>query len=119
MTNKTLVDALPALQKLAKQELTIGTLYKVSKLLDRLENEACVYHKMARSLIEKYCTVENGTVTPKSDTAEEFNDKFDELLNYEIDLGEIKPIEIPTSENIKLSYNDLLLIKEFITISEK
>ena len=118
MKMKTLVDALPALQKLAKQELTIKTLYKVSKLLSKLDEELAVYTKARNSIIEKYCVEENGTIIPKEESVDEFNEKFIDILEFEIDsLGEL-PIEIPLEEKIALSYNDLNLIKAFIVIKE-
>lgn len=118
MKMKTLVDAIPALQKLAKQELTIKTLYRVSKLLSKLDDELAIYSKTRESLIQNYCVVENGTVIPKEESIDEFNEKFIELLEFEIDsLGEL-PIEIPLEEKITLSYNDLNLIKAFIVIKE-
>lgn len=119
MKMKTLVDALPALQKLANQDLTINTLYEVSKLLKRLDDEISIYNKARRQLIEKYCDISDGKAIPKAKTESEFLEKFEELLNFEIEIDNSKPVKIPITEKISFSYKDLSLISQFVVIEKE
>ena len=43
MNMKTLVDALPSIRKIAGQELSMKTLYRVKRLLDKLEAHLRIY----------------------------------------------------------------------------
>ncbi len=119
MIMKTLIDALPALQKLARQDLTTKTLYKVSKLLFRLDEDVAVYNKARNAIIEKYCVIDGDSVKPKQEFTDEFNEKFIELLECEVDDLPELPIEIPLNERISLSFNDLMLIKAFVKIGDE
>jgi len=116
MKMKSLVDALPSICKIAGQDLHAKTLYRVSLLLDRFDKELKAYDETREKLIEKYCDKKDGKVIPKPDCAADFEREMLELLDMEIDMNGMKPVEIPADEDIRISYADLCLLGEFIKI---
>lgn len=116
MKIRTLVDALPSIRKIAEQDLHAKTLYRVSLLLDRFEGELKAYDSTREKLIEKYCDRKDGKIVPRPDCAADFEREMLELLDTEIDMEGIKVVEIPSYEDIRISYTDLCTLKEFIEI---
>lgn len=119
MQMKDLISARESFKKLSAQDLSIKTLYKLFGLLDTVNTQLQFYEAQRRKLVEKYCTVDGDNVTPIPETLNEFEDKAQELSDLELDFGSIElPMKIPTSENIKLSYSDLYLMRKFIEFTE-
>ena len=116
MIMKTLVDALPSIRKIAGQDLHAKTLYRVKRLLDRFDRELKAYDETREKLIEKYCDRKDGKVAPKPDRAAEFEREMRELLNMDVDMNGVQPVEIPAEEDVRISYTDLCLLREFIKI---
>ena len=116
MKIRELVDALPSICKLSGQDLRAKTLYRVSLLLDRFDGELKGYDTAREKLIEKYCERKDGRVVPKPEHAEEFEHEMLELLETEIDMDGVKPVEIPADEDVRLSYSDLRLLEGFVSI---
>ena len=116
MIMKTLVDALPSIRKIAGQDLHAKTLYRVSLLLDRFDRELKAYDETREKLIEKYCDRKDGKVSPKPDRAAEFEREMRELLNMDVDMNGVQPVEIPAEEDVRISYTDLCLLGAFIKI---
>lgn len=115
MKIKTIVNALPSLQKFTAVELPCRILYKINKLMDRLESELKFYYKQREQLFQKYnVQVEDGNLKLGVDDVEAFEREFDELLNVEIE--DIKPVDLPADDNIKLSYNDIKALEGIINI---
>ena len=110
MIMKTLVDALPSIRKIAGQDLHAKTLYRVSLLLDRFDRELKAYDETREKLIEKYCDRKEGKVIPKPDRAAEFEREMRELLNMDVDMNGVQPVEIPAEEDVRISYTDLCLL---------
>lgn len=111
------VNALPALQKLAGQDLSIKKLYKISKLMGNLEKEIAFYDAQKRKILEKYCDIVNDRYVPRVNTEEQLNMEFNELLNTDIEC-DINEVAIGIEEDVKLSYNDLVLLEGFARIEE-
>lgn len=116
MIMKTLVDALPSIRKIAGQDLHAKTLYRAKRLLDRFDRELKAYDETREKLIEKYCDRKDGKVVPKPDRAAEFEQEMRELLNMDVDMNGVQPVEIPAEEDVRISYTDLCLLGEFIKI---
>lgn len=116
MKMRTLVDAIPSIRKIANQDLHAKTLYRVSLLLDKFDRELKTYDEIKEKLIEKYCVRKDGKVIPKPEYADVFEKEMLELLDMEIDTKDIKTVEIPADEDIRISYTDLCLLGEFIKI---
>ncbi len=109
------VNALPSLQKLAAQDLSIKILYKVSKLLGKLNEELAFYDEQRNKILSKYCDIEGNRYVPREADIEKLNAELNELANTDIDY-EVKEVVIGDNENIKLSYNDLLMLNGFVRI---
>ena len=115
MKIKQVVEALPSLQKLAGQDLSIKKLYKVSKLLGNLENEVAFYDKQRSKILSQYCDIEGNQYVPRKEDMEKLNAELGELLDTDIEC-EIKEVIIDIDEDVKLSYNDLVALKGFVRI---
>lgn len=115
MKIKNIVNALPSLQKLAAVELPCRVLYKINKLMDSLESELKFYNKQRDQIFQKYnVQMENGNLKLQGNDIEAFEREFNDLLNLEIE--DIKSIDVPADDNIKLSYNDIKALEGIINI---
>lgn len=115
MTIQNLIDALPAFRKLANQDLSAKTLYRVSRMMDRFEGELRAYDETRDKLVEKYCNLrENGEIVPKDGCKEQFEHEMDELL--ETELENVRVVVIPAGEDIRISYADLRVLRGFVEI---
>lgn len=111
-----LVDASPVLRKIAGQEVSLKTLYNIEKALSKLDHELKFYDNRRMELMKAYCEYREEKYTPKEECADEFNRKFGELLNLDIELRDFKKAKIPSGEPIRLSYRELQLVRDFIEI---
>lgn len=105
------VNALPSLQKLAGQELSSKSLYKISKLFGNLESEIAFYNEQRSKILEQYCDVVDGQYVPRD--INKLNNELNELLDIDIE-SDIKEVVISCDEDIRLSYNDLVALKGFV-----
>lgn len=115
MKIKQVVDALPSLQKLAQQDLSLKQLYKVSKLLGNLDNEIAFYNKQKNKIAAQYCDLVGSYYVPKKGYEAQLDIEMNELLEMEIEC-DIKEISIDCDEDVKLSYNDIVALKGFVRI---
>ena len=114
------VGALPALQKLAAEKLTAKALYRVSKTLSRLDKEIEFFNTGHRKIVEELgekVEGKEGTYDIPAANREEFNKRMSELTDVEID-PPIAVIKISTSEDIRLSYNDLCMLEGIVELEE-
>lgn len=109
------VNALPALQKLAKQDMSLKKLYKISKLLGNLESEIAFYNEQRGKILAKYCDVVGNQYVPRAEDEAALNAELGELLNTEIDEN-IVEVVISCDEDVKLSYNDLVAMEGFVKV---
>ena len=118
MKLKNIVDARPALQKLASEDLTIKTLYKVKKLMERLDKEIEFYNSERNKAIEQLCKREDGTkyIIP-DENREALNNRLQELSDVTVE-PTIEPLVIFTDENIRLSYRDLKALEGIIKLCD-
>ncbi len=116
MKLKNIVEALPALQKLASEDLTIKTLYKVKKLMERLDKEIEFYNSERNKAIEQLCKLEGGTkYTIPDENREALNKRLQELLDVTVE-PPIESLVIFTDENMRLSYKDLKALEGILEI---
>ena len=109
------VEALPSLQKLARQDISIKKLYKISKLLGNLEDEIAFYNAQRNKIISQYCDVVGNQYVPRQEDEGKLNAELSELLDTDVEC-EINEVAIGDNENIKLSYNDLIALRGFVRI---
>ena len=107
------VNALPSLQKLARCELSLPKLYKISKLLGNLESEIAFYNEQRNKILEKYCDIVGNQYVPRDE--EQLNIEISELLNMEID-SQISEVTLSLDDDVKLSYNDLMAMSGFVRL---
>ena len=110
-----IVNALPSLQKLAGQDLSIKKLYKVSKLLGNLENEIAFYNEQRSKILSQYCDVVGNQYVPRQGCEDKMNAAINELLDTDVEC-DIKEVVLGTNENIKMSYNDLMVLQGLVSI---
>ena len=118
MKLESVVQALPAMQRLANESLTPKTLYWVSKLLNHMEKELEFFNAERNKLFQKYgeeSEAEEGKLKIKKENTEAFESAMKAVLAVEID-NDFKAVHIPTTEKITLSYNDLHLLNGFIEL---
>ena len=117
MKIKNVINALPSLQKLAGQDLSIQKLYKISKLMGSLENEVVFYNTQRQNILAQHCDVVGNQYVPKSEEdVAVLNAKMEELL--ETDIDDVQEVVIGLNEDVKLSYNDLIALENFVRIEE-
>lgn len=119
MTIQNLVDAVPVLRKIAAQEMSVRTLYKLSRMLNKLEEYLRFYETERQEILRKYCEKQDGKTVPRAGMEDKINERFRELLEFEVDLDGLEPVMIPAEEEIRLSYNDLQAVREFVRIGEQ
>ncbi len=116
MTMKTLVDASPVLRRISVQELSLRTLYRVGLLFDKLEYNLKFYDSQRAEILRECCDEAEGRFVPRPGKEAEAERRFRELLDFEVDIGDIEPVVIPADEPLRLSYNDLQAVREFVQI---
>lgn len=114
MKMKQLIDALPSIQKVAAQDMSMRTLHDISKLMNSLENELNFYSKKRDDIIHQHCANKDGKIVPLDGHSEELEAAMQELLS--LDLDSFKAVHIPSDENLKISYSDLQALSGFIEI---
>lgn len=116
MKIKNIISAVASLQKIASAELSMKTLYSVSKLMKKVETELDFYNMERQKIAEKYGTrIDDETFRISDDKKKDYEREMSELLDIEIE-EDIKPITLPFNENVKLSYNDLIALEGFVDV---
>ena len=111
------VNALPALQKLAAQEFTLQKLYNIKKLMGKLDEELTFYNEQRSKIYEKYSDIVGNQYVPREGEVSKLNEELSELLNMDIE-GVTNEVVLGVNEDIKLSYNDLVALEGFVRIEE-
>lgn len=104
---KNVVDAIPAIRKIAAQELPMKTLYRAKRLLDALEAHLRFYDEARETIMSRCCDIADGRYIPKPGMAKELEDKMRELLEVELDMDGVTALKLPADDGMKLSYADL------------
>jgi len=104
---KDILIAIPALSKLARSDLTLKTAYHLQKTLSALQQEADFFAAKREELLEKH-----------KESESDAQKALDELLALEVE-PDISIVQVPITENIKLSPNDIGALLPFIKIHEE
>lgn len=115
MKLKTIILAIPALSKLAAGDLSLRLAYRLQKNLSALQKEADFFAEQRQKIFEKYGAVD-GSFPAESEPAAMA--ELDELLELEV-APEIEALDIPVSENLRLSVNDLDSLAFFVCFIEE
>lgn len=104
-------------------KLPIKTIYKLTRLMRRVEEETRFYQTEFAKIVDEYARKENGELVYSDDMTsikiiegkeDECSAKIIELKNLEIDLSEFK-FSIEEFEKLELSINDMYGILPLIT----
>ena len=111
-----IVNAVPALQKLAAADLSLGVLYRVNRLVNAVEAQLEFYNAQRDAALAKYGSeVEPKRWVVEPERRQDYEARMEELLGVEIeDIG--APVRIPVSENLRLSYNDLSALSGLVEL---
>ncbi len=113
MVLRQVIEAIPALNKLANAELDIKAAYRVSKIISALQSEVEFFNAKRRQIVEKHGKVnEDDTVSYEPGKQAEADKELKELISLEIQ-AEIEPIEVSAGD-IRLTANDILALEPFV-----
>ncbi|MGN1303773.1 MAG: hypothetical protein ACI4YB_01930 [Oscillospiraceae bacterium] len=115
MKMRKITDAANALQKLSSMDLPLKTAYKLSKLKSSIDKELAFFEEKRAAIIEKHIDKDSRTFTHENE--QKAVAEISELLEFESDVN-IEPVEIPETEDIRLSANDLNALADFVTFKE-
>lgn len=106
MIYEKLVLSVPAMQKLAGQDLPLSIAYRLKKMTSRIDEEL-VFFRMR-----------HGEIMKSAVTDEEKGALIAELMNFEID-WDPEPIRIPFDTDIRLSCADLSALDGLVEFYEE
>ena len=119
VTLKTIVLAIPALSKLAAEDIRLQLAYRLKKNIAELQREADFFGEQRIKILEKYGVAdESGNYTFEGDNEQKAIAELDELLDLEVE-PVIDPIDIPITEDLKISVNDMGMVEAFINFTEE
>ena len=119
VTLKAIVLAIPALSKLSGEDLSLRLAYRLRKNIAELQREADFFSEQRIKILDKHGTAdENGNYTFEGDNEQKAITELEDLLNMEVELV-IDPIDIPITEDLKISVNDMGMIEAFINFTEE
>ncbi len=119
VTIRQIVLAIPALAKLTTCSLNIRSAYKLKKSVESLQKEADFFSEERRKIIQKYSrTDEQGAIVLDSEKEQKAVAAMEELLDMEV-TPEAAVVEIPITEDITLSVNDIELLAPFVKFAEE
>ena len=115
---RTIILAIPALSKVSAEDLSLHLAYRLKKSMNELQKEADFFSEQRTKIFEKYGSAgEDGKYYFEADNEEKAISELDELLNMEV-APDVSVLDIPVSENLRLSVNDLTLLAPFIHFVE-
>lgn len=116
---KTIILAIPALSKIASENLSLKTAYRLKQTVNALQNEADFFSDQRLKIFEKYGTAnEDGTFTFSKDNEPKAMNELEELLNLEVE-PDIDIMDVSITENIHLNINDIENLIPFIHFVEE
>ena len=116
---KEIVLAVPALSKLSAENLSLRLAYKLKRMISALQKEADFFAEQRRKIFEKYGTAkEDGTYDFSEENEPKAAAELDELLEMEV-MPDVESIDIPITENLLLSANDIGLLMPFVHFAEE
>ena len=115
---KDIVLAVPALSKLSAESLSLRLAYALKKNISALQKEADFFAEQRQKIFEKYGDAQkDGTFTFDEDAEKKASDELEALLDMEV-TPEFEALEIPVTENLRLSVHDLDALAPFIHFTE-
>lgn len=117
MKLSTIVNAVPALQKLAATNLSPRTLYWISKLMAKVDRELAFFNREREKIVRELGKeVEGGKWEIPAENRETLDKRIADLLDIDIDDDDLKVAKIPTTEPITMSYNELRTLEGLVEL---
>ncbi|GHU34987.1 hypothetical protein FACS1894105_02790 [Clostridia bacterium] len=108
-----IVNAIPALTKLAAADMPLPDAYRLQKLIGSLQSDIDFFNAQKLKTAQKYGVIrDDNFVDIPGDKIAEAQSELDELLYMNVET-EITAIQIPANDTIKLSANDVGLLTPF------
>ena len=122
---RQIIDFHIVYNKIKTVSLPISILYKFSKLVSAIEKECKFYNDSLQSLITQYSekddqgapkmTEDGANIQIQKDLIPQFQSKFEELLNFEVDLPDISfSIKELEPLNLSISLEEFNMLLPFI-----
>ena len=115
---KEIVLAVPALSKLSAEDLQLRLAYKLKRMIPVLQKEADFFAEQRQKIFEKYGTAKADGSFDFAAENEPKAAELEELLVMEV-TPEVEAIDIPITENLLLSANDIGLLTPFVHFTEE
>lgn len=119
MKLEKIVNAYPALSKLAGQDLPLPILYRFSKILAALEPEIHFFMTQKEKIFEELGVIEDECYTIPPENTMIFSEKVQALADIDADITPEEiglPLELPLIDGVTLSYNDLQYLESFVKL---
>lgn len=108
-----LVNAAEAIAKISRQPLPMGTLYKVSRQIDRIRPHLEFYDGKREEILRKYCgEPTDGRYKIPEGEREKLMAELNDLCNVEAE--KIEGVTVPADKEMRLSYDDLAALRGII-----
>ena len=113
-TLKDLMEAQPALERLAAERLPVKSAYRVAKLLRLARPEVDQFVAQRNELVRQFGRPrDNGDIEVTAENREAFFAKVNELAAIEVKF-ELEPLELAALDGVQVSAADLLALDRFI-----
>lgn len=104
MKLSTIINAVPALQRLCEERIDISTAYQLHKRLPELDKYINLFNAEREKCLRDF-------------KGEELEEKLRELLDFETEFA-LSPIPLKVRTGFSLSVNDIVALGEFINFEE-
>lgn len=116
---RTIILAIPALSKVAAEDLSLRLAYRMKQNIAVLQKEADFFSEQRQKIFAKHGTAkDDGNFTFSEESEPLAITELDELLEMEVE-PEIDIMDIPISEKIHVSVNDITLLMPFIHFTDE
>lgn len=116
---REIIQAIPALSKITGGDLSLRLAYQLKKSIAALQKEADFFSEQRQKIFDKYGTPkEDGTYSFAAEKEQEAIHELEALLDLEV-TPEAETLEIPVTENLHISVNDIGLLMPFIHFVEE
>ena len=116
---KDIVLSVPALSKLSAENLSLRLAYALKKNISALQKEADFFAEQRQKIFEKYGKANaDGTFCFEDEGEQKASAELEELLELEVEPS-CQRLDIPLSEELRLSVNDLGALAPFVQFAEE
>lgn len=116
---RTIISAISALSKVSAGDLSLHLAYRLKKMITELQKEADFFSEQRIKIFEKYGEAgDDGNYRFDDDNEAKAISDLDDLLDMEVS-PDVEPIDIPITENLHISVNDITLLMPFIHFVEE